>query len=89
MPPNREDFQKCLSILLEIAKNNKFSSIAIESSQLHRLVCDYSGPNHRMPVCCGVMRDTMKGLDSELPNSLKKDGATLQIRYNFSYADRT
>ncbi len=85
MAPVREDFQKCLDIILEIARNNNFPSIVIKSGKLHRLVGSYPGKDHRMPVCCGVMRKTMKGFDKILPNSLKKDGATLEIRYHFQY----
>ena len=82
MPPDKHDFQKCLDIILKIAKNNNLSSIIVESGELHRLVGGYPGQDHLMPVCCGVMRETMKESNEELPNSLKSDGATLQIRYN-------
>lgn len=82
MPPDKHDFQRCLDIILKIARNNNLSSIVVESGELHRLVGGYPGQNHRMPVCCDVMRKTMQESNEELPNSLKKDGATLQIRYN-------
>ena len=82
MPPDKHDFQRCLDIILKIARNNNLSSIVVESGELHRLVGGYPGQDHRMPVCCGVMRKTMQESNEELPNSLKKDGATLQIRYN-------
>ena len=82
MPPDKHDFQRCLDIILKIARNNNLSSIVVESGELHRLVGGYPGQDHRMPVCCGVMRKTMRESNEELPNSLKKDGATLQIRYN-------
>ena len=84
MSPNKQDFQKCLDIILEIAKNNNLSFIDVKSSELHRLVGGYPSQDHRMPVCCNVMRETMPKSNEELPNSLKKDGATLQIRYHFS-----
>ena len=76
----KEDFQKCLDIILEIARNNNLSSIVVKSGELHRLAGGYPSQDHRMPVCCSVMRATMRESDGELPNSLKKDGATLQIR---------
>lgn len=85
MTPKKEDFQRCLDILLQIARNNNLSHVDIQSGLLHRLVGGYPSQGaHRMPVCCGVMRNMMKEFDRELPNSLKKDGATLIIRYHLS-----
>lgn len=84
MTPNRQDFQKCLDIILEIARNNNLSSIDVKASEIHRLVGHYPNQgDHRIPVCCSVMRDTMKETNKELPNSLKNDGATMTIRYSF------
>ena len=85
MPPNRQDFQKCLDSLLETAKNDNLLFMDVKAADLHRLVGGYpNNGNHRMPICCSVMRDAMKKSDEELPNSLMKDGATLKIRYHFS-----
>ena len=84
MAPNRQDFERCLNIILDIARSNNLSSIIIEAKQLHKIVGEYPGPNHRMPVCCSVMRATMSESNEELPNKLKKDGASLKIRYHLS-----
>ena len=82
MPTDKHDFQRCLDIILKIARNDNLSSVVVESGELHKLVGGYSGQDHRMLVCCDVMRKTMQESNNELPNSLKKDGATFQIRYN-------
>ena len=80
-PPTREDFQRCLDAILNIGRDNGLSSIVIQSGILHRIAGGYPGKDHRMPVCCGVMRSRMQECDKILPNSLKKDGASLRILY--------
>lgn len=80
-PPTRKDFQKCLNAILDKARNNGKSSIVVQSKELHKMVGGYPAKNHRMPVCCSVMRDRMQKGDKILPNLLKKDGASLQIHY--------
>ena len=80
-PPTRGDFQKCLDAVLGIGRDNDLSSLVVQAGILHRIVGCYPGKNHRMPVCCGVMRNRMREGDEILPNALKKDGATLRIRY--------
>ena len=82
MVPNNDDFQKGLDQMLETARNRGATSTVVKAGDLHRLVGGYPGPDHRIPVCCGVMRKNMKESDKVLPNALKKDGATFQVRYN-------
>lgn len=55
--------------------------VDITSGDLHRQVGGYPGPNHRMPVCCGVMRGEMKHGDRILSAPPSGNGATLTIRY--------
>ena len=73
-PPTREDFQRCLDAILDIGRDNDMPSMVVQSGKLHRIAGGYPGKNHRMPVCCAVMRNKMKEGDKILPNSLKKDG---------------
>ena len=82
MAPNNDDFQKGLDQMLETARNRGATSTVVKAGDLHRLVGGYPGPDNRIPVCCGVMRKNMKESDKVLPNALKKDGATFQVRYN-------
>jgi 5-methylcytosine-specific restriction protein A len=55
--------------------------ITIKSGDLHRRVGGYPSHNHRMPVCCHVMRANMRSGDQILAAPPKGDGATLVIRY--------
>lgn len=83
-PPTSDDFQRCLDAIPDIGRDNGLPSIVVESKILHRMAGGYSRPHNRMPMCCGAMRKTMKPDDEILPNRLKKDGATLRIRYLLS-----
>jgi len=54
----------------------------INARDLHRRVGDYPGPDHRMPMCCGVMRDAFApdvgdAIVEEPPSG---QGASLTIR---------
>ena len=82
MPPRREEFQRGLDRILEEARNLGKPYEDVRAGDLHKSVGGYPARNHRMPVCCSVMRKNMKGSDTILPNTLKKDGASLRIRYN-------
>ena len=55
--------------------------IDIVSGDVHRAVGGYPGNNHRMPVCCEVMYERVKGDDEVIAAPPKGKGATLKIRY--------
>jgi len=81
--PTAEDFNLELHrIMLEAMRAGK-ECAEVNAGELHRRVGDYPGRNHRMPVCCGVMRAAL-ALDAgdvvlaEPPSGL---GASLTIRY--------
>ena len=76
MPPNAEDFQKELDKIF-----TQLPFIDIRSGDLHKKVGDYPGTNHRMRVCCEVMRKNMKQGDIILKQPPKGNGANLIIRY--------
>ncbi|MDE0090909.1 MAG: HNH endonuclease [Thaumarchaeota archaeon] len=80
-PPTSDDFRKRLDEILDKAVKSGKSSMVVQAGELHRMAGGYPGQGHRMPVCCGVMRSRMREGDKILPNSLKKDGASLQILY--------
>jgi 5-methylcytosine-specific restriction protein A len=81
--PTAEDFKLELHrMMLEAMKAGR-GSVEINAGELHRRVGDYPGKNHRMPVCCEVMRRAL-ALDAgdvivEEPPSGR--GASLTIRY--------
>ena len=81
MAPNSEDFQKKMDSILKQAEQEGKSHVDIKSGDLHRMVGGYPGTDHRMPICCGVMRKNMKSTDKVLYKPPKGNGATLLIRY--------
>ena len=74
-------FQTELDAIFLDAARKGLSSIDVLSGDLHRGVGDYPGSNHRMPICCNVMRQNMKPGDIVLREPPKGNGATVEIRY--------
>lgn len=81
MIPNAKDFKKEMDSILLSAQREGKSYIDIKSGDLHRRVGGYPGRNHRMPVCCGVMKENMKSEDQILQEPPRGQGATVVIRY--------
>ncbi len=83
MEPMTEDFEISLNEMLELAQKNGLLFIDVASGMLHRKVGGYPARdgNHRMPICCDVMKKFMKTKDKILHEPLKGMGATLTIRY--------
>jgi uncharacterized membrane protein len=79
--PVANDFWLQLHLLLDNAFEAGEKSIDVEAGELHRMVGWYPGPNHRMPVCCRVMRGEMQTEDVVLEEPLKGSGASLRVRY--------
>lgn len=81
--PSAEDFKNELHrMMLEGMKGGK-ESVEINAGELHRRVGGYPGANHRMPICCSVMRGALAGDagDLILAEPPSGQGATLTIRY--------
>jgi hypothetical protein len=51
------------------AEHASKTTVEINSGQLHREVGGYPGQNHRMPICCAVMRSEMSAGDAILEDS--------------------
>jgi len=79
--PTSVDFQDELDRFLQTARQQSLNEIKVKSGDLHRKVGGYPSNNHRMPVCCQVMRENMRLGDQILAAPPKGDGATLVIRY--------
>ena len=77
----REDFRKALHQLLDDAGRKGETAVTVRSGDLHRLVGGYPGPDHRMPVCCSVMREEMREGDRIVEAPPQGDGANLFIEY--------
>ena len=61
-----------IPIFFQITMHKNRPSIVIQAGKLHRIVGGYPGQNHRMPMCCSIMRSRMQEGDERLPDSLKK-----------------
>jgi hypothetical protein len=77
------DFRNALFTMPRSAAETEERVLDVTAGQLHRRVGGYPGANHRMPVCCSVMRTAMTERDSIVDQPPKGDGASLKIRYKF------
>lgn len=82
MAATRNDFVAALETLLVEADRLGLSFIGVTAGALHRRVGGYPGNDHRMPVCCDVMRSAMHTGDSIVAQPPKGDGASLLIHYS-------
>ena len=78
---DRRGFRSNPSRRMQGAEHASKTTVEINSGQLHREVGGYPGQNHRMPMCCAVMRSEMSAVDAILREPPKKQGASLTIRY--------
>ena len=81
LAPTAKDFQSELDNIFASAQQEGKSFIEIKSGDLHRSVGGYPGRNHRIPLCCGVMKRNMKPEDQILRQPPSGEGATLIIRF--------
>jgi 5-methylcytosine-specific restriction protein A len=77
-----EDFRRKLHELFDDARKQGETTIIVRSGDLHCAVGGYPGPNHRIPVCCGVMRQERRESDRIVEEPPKGNGATLRIEYH-------
>lgn len=81
-PPTSEDFREALSQRFREANAAGQDHVVVNSRDLHRSVGGYPGQGrHRMPTCCGVMREALRLGDEVLAQPPKGKGASLTIRY--------
>jgi hypothetical protein len=76
-----DDFRNVLKAQLREAQQSGHGCVEISSGDLHRGIGGYPGRNHRMPVCCSVMRQQMKVGDAILEQPPKGNGANPVVRY--------
>jgi len=79
--PDRDDFQTQLARVFEVASDLGLSFIDLKAGDLHRMVGGYPGQDHRMPICCNVMYDSVQDKDRILDKPRKGKGANLIIRF--------
>jgi 5-methylcytosine-specific restriction protein A len=84
MMPTAEEFRQALMGYLATAAGDGLPSVEVNAGHLHRVLGGYTGPqNHRLPICCSVMR---AGMDESLGDEITREpsggmGASLTIRY--------
>ena len=78
---NTVNFRAELRSQLAHAEERGAHHVDINSGKLHRQVGGYPGNQHRMPVCCDVLRAEMENADQVLKSPPKGKGASLTIRY--------
>ena len=81
LPPTAKDFQRELDRMFSSAQQAVKPFIEVKSGDLHRSVGGYPGRNHRIPMCCGVMKRNMKPGDQIVRQPPSGVGATLIIRF--------
>ena len=80
--PTNNDFQNKLVSILDTAEKEGKEHLDVRSEDLHKAVGGYPSTNHRMPLCCGVMKKMMGKDDEVLQKPPSGCGATLVIRYH-------
>ncbi len=78
--PKEKDFQNEINNIINKAEQENLSYVEINAGSLHRKVGNYPG-DHRMPICCQVMRKNMGEFDTVLSEPEKGKGASLTVRY--------
>lgn len=81
--PSAADFKLRLDLIFSHAQQNGLTEVEVSSDDLHRRVGGYPGRDHRMPLCCQVMKQyfTEKVGDHIVEAPPSGQGATLRIRY--------
>jgi len=82
----KDRFKQTLHAILDWAEVNGHQYVDMTAGKLHRSVGGYPGTGHRMPMCCGVMRDEMGPKDLIISQPQKGNGATFDVRYNLPRA---
>ncbi len=80
--PTAEAFAAELKRRLTDGQASGKAHIHVSAFDLHRSIAPYPAPNHRMPLCCQVMRAAMRDGDQALTQA-EKDGPELLVRYTF------
>ncbi len=80
--PTASDFERAVKNHWTTAVMQGQAHIDIRSGDLHREVGGYpDSTNHRMPVCCAVLRRLMQPEDRIMAQPPKGNGASLVVRY--------
>jgi len=89
VPPNAADFRQALNAEFERCTRACNDYAEIRAGDLHRQVGYYPGPDHRLAVCCHVMKKEILDGDEILQTTSSGIGANLVVRPqggNYSYS---
>ena len=81
MVPRAEDFEQKIRQRWTDATEHGLAYVDVKSGDVHKAVGGYPGHNHRMPMCCEVMRRLMTGADRIITQPERGQGASVVIRY--------
>ena len=81
MAPTARDFEIGLRVAFGVGQVAGLSHVDIRAGDLHADVGRYPGSDHRMPVCCRVMREHMVAGDRIMKQPPSGTGANLVVRY--------
>jgi hypothetical protein len=81
-PPNREAIQRALDEIFRQAEKQRKISVRVSSIDLHLRVGGYPRVNHRLNLCCQVMRDNLNGGGKIIGQTLDPDSGWLEIVYD-------
>ena len=81
--PTADEFREELFRMMHEGFRQQRLYVDINAGELHSRLGDYPGPNHRMPVCCEVMKVAMAedAGDRILQQPESGQGASLTVRY--------
>ena len=79
--PKSDDFRKKLAKLFASATEMGFVAVDVNAGNLHRRVGGYPDGDHRMPICCEVMRQAIAARDEIVDAPPSGKGARLTVRY--------
>ena len=79
--PRSEDFRNELLAQIAPAVKRGASHVEVNAGELHRAIGSYPGANHRMPICCDILRREAKDGDEIISEPKEGKGASLTIRF--------
>lgn len=78
-----ENFKEFIQLVIEYNERINNTEVIIKSGDIHRLLWEYPGNNHRMKSCCDAMYSIANQYNHEIMSSpIKGNGASLKIKYN-------
>ena len=86
MQPNKADFEKALDEFFRECERKGLSSKNLTAEELYHRIIKPIPSNHRVPVCCKVMKGKMQFGDVPVYEPPKGEGTRLEIRYVFPRA---